>query len=299
MTSRADEQAVARTCPLCQGRLGRVVVEIHEPDRFEKAAGISSVDYLRRWVECDFCGALCDVHLSPEAAKLDAWATNYYEVEEAVEPLKQKFDRIMSLPPARSDNRQRVERIHQFLQSWRKTTGGLESAAGRVLDVGAGMGVFLSAFQQRTGWRGTGVEPSPKACDHLRSLPGIEVAQGLFSGQPEFAGFDLITFNKVIEHIREPQATLRAATGAVGAGGVLYVEVPHRLSAECHPPGHFILGALHHHLYSTSSLARLLESTGWLPLECGTVFEPSGKVSAFTFACLPAVAVELGKRRSS
>lgn len=207
-----------------------------------------------------------------------------------METMAAKFDRVMALPPEQSDNRQRVVRVVAAMDRW------LPVAANRtVVDVGSGMGVFLAALTQSQGWQGLAIEPSPRACEHLRRVGGFRVHEGLFSAELCLHDHDLITFNKVIEHIRQPQAVLREARTAVAPHGMIYVEVPHRLSAFCHPPEHFILGALHHHLCSVPALARLLEDAGWITVEAGTVYEPSGKVTAFAFACLPDRAIQRGK----
>lgn len=277
-------------CLLCHAPLGAVLVSIHQPDRFERAAGISPDNYLRQWRDCPACGAVCNLHLSPEAAKLEQWMTNYYEVEEAVESMTTKFDPIMALPLEQSDNRQRVARVAAAMDRWLPA-----SASRTVVDVGSGMGVFLAALTQSPGWQGLAIEPSQRACEHLRRVGGFRVYEGLFSVQLGLSGYDLITFNKVIEHIRQPQSVLLAARTAVAPHGMIYVEVPHRLSVFCHPPEHFILGALHHHLCSVPALARLLEDAGWVTVEAGTVYEPSGKVTAFAFAGLPDQAIQRGK----
>jgi SAM-dependent methyltransferase len=274
-----------------------VLARIDQPDRFERRAGITEQDYRREWRKCGTCGAAIDVHLSPMASRLEKWATDYYEVEEESEDITGKFARVMALPHDLSDNRLRVRRVHEFATRWRRVLGQ-PATEPRVLDVGAGIGVFLSALcDLDASWKAVAVEPAEAACRHLRSLESFEVVQGLFDGQPDYREFDLLTFNKVIEHIRKPQPTLMAAKKAVSDSGLVYVEVPHMLSVECCPPDHFILGALHHHLYSPASLSRLLESTGWTPLESGTVFEPSGKISAYAFCCLPETAAQLGRER--
>jgi len=278
-------------CLLCGAALGRTVVELTAPDRYERAAGIGEAGYRRRWVECPGCQALCDVHLSPEAAKLQEWATNYYSREEG-DDLPTRFREIMALSPAASDNRQRVRRVQHFAAAW----GGAPVAGGRlrVLDVGAGLGVFLAALLEAGDWEATALEPSPVAAAFLRQIGGFAVREELFTPESGLKDFDLITFNKVLEHIRQPQAVLATAAQASAPRGLLYVEVPHRLSASCHPPEHFILGALHWHLYAPSTLCRLLEHTGWTPLECRSIFDPSGKISTCAFACLEKCAVELG-----
>ena len=80
---------IQSSCPLCGSALGDVLVRIDTPDRFEQQAGISPDGYAREWRACSVCTAACDVHLSPEAQKLERWATDYYEVEDVTEPLEQ------------------------------------------------------------------------------------------------------------------------------------------------------------------------------------------------------------------
>jgi len=285
------ESSAATQCLLCRAPLGEVLVS---PDRFERAAGISANNYLRQWRDCPACGAVCDLHLSPEADKLERWMTDYYEVEQAIETMTEKFARIMALPPEQSDNRQRVARVIAAADRW------LPSGTRRsVVDVGSGMGVFLAALTETPGWQGLAIEPSPQACEHLRRIGGFRVQEGLFSAELGLGGHDLITFNKVIEHIRHPHSVLRDARAAVAPSGLIYVEVPHRLSAYCHPAEHFILGALHHHLYSVPALTRLLEECGWVTLEAGTTYDPSGKVTAYALAGLPERAILRGQPAAS
>ncbi len=283
----------ALACHLCHGPLGRTVVELTAPDRYERAAGIGEENYRRRWVECPACRALGDVHLSPEATKLEAWATNYYSREEG-DDLATRFRKIMALPPAQSDNRQRARRIAEFLGRWPRAGG-----SPRVLDVGAGTGVFLTALLQEMPCAATALEPSATACAFLRELGGFQVIENFFTPALGLRDLDLITFNKVLEHIADPRPVLECAAGAVAPRGLIYVEVPHRLSACIHPPDHFILGALHWHLYAPSTLCLLLERTGWMPLECRTIFEPSGKASTYALACLEKCAADLGRENTT
>ena len=81
-----------------------------------------------------------------------------------------KYSLVMSLPPHKSDNAGRVDRIIAALTRWeslRSSKGALS-----VLDIGAGTGVFLSRFlgQVPGDWTGVALEPDPHAADHLLSL---------------------------------------------------------------------------------------------------------------------------------
>ncbi|MGH8704621.1 MAG: class I SAM-dependent methyltransferase, partial [Burkholderiales bacterium] len=121
--------------------------------------------------------------------RLEAIAAGYYEVDLAGSSVAEKYAKVMALPAEKSDNAQRVLRIRRFL----------ESRPGRVLDVGAGTGVFLSRFlTENTTWTGVGVEPDPAAAAHLRSLKRFEVIEGLFTPALRLGGFDLVTLNKVV-----------------------------------------------------------------------------------------------------
>ena len=69
---------------------------------------------------------------------------------------------------------------------------------GKVLDVGAGTGVFLSGFKRR-GWEVQGVEMSPRAISFAKRVFKINLRKGdlLDIKLPENE-FDLITLNHVL-----------------------------------------------------------------------------------------------------
>jgi len=262
------------SCPLCSAPLGGTLLVISEPDRFERAGGVSEAGYRRVWRECTGCRAAIDCLPPASAACWDNLATHYYEIDFGGGSLRGKYDRVMAFPPERSDNAGRVERIRSVLGD----------VPRRALDIGAGLGVFLSAFL-RDDWQGVAVEPDPLAAGHLRSLGRCHVVEGLFHGQPELAGFGLVTLNKVIEHIADPKPLLRDAAGALDQPkGVLYVEVPDRLTIGRRPPSDNILGSAHRHLHTPDSLARLLADCDLVPWRVERVVEPSGKITVFAFA---------------
>jgi SAM-dependent methyltransferase len=241
--------------------------------------------YLRRWVECAGCGSATNVHPAGVMERLEAITAGYYEVDFKDSSVREKFDWVMSLPPERSDNAQRVERILAFLNSWR----GAERVV-RTLDVGAGTGVFLARLLERAraqGWvcEAVGVEPDPHAAAHLRELGRFAVVQRPFDPGTLDGTFALITLNKVLEHVPEPLPLLRGAAGALNPEiGLLYMEVPDKETAFQRPPGDNVLGALHRHLYTPAGVAIALERAGLHTLRIDRVYEPSGKISIAAFA---------------
>jgi SAM-dependent methyltransferase len=224
------------------------------------------------------------------AARLAQLADGYYEVDFAKSSVGEKFAKVMALPEDKSDNAGRVKRVIAQLDTWRQALGQTRRAAN-VLDIGAGTGVFLAKLLQSkaqtvSDWRATAIEPDPVAAKHLRGLNKFEVIQGVFDASPAMQGYDLVTLNKVVEHLPKPQALMSGVVQALDpAGGIVYVEVPDVLTIGRRLPTDNILGSLHHHLYSPRGLTALFESVGLHLLDLGRTVEPSGKITLFGFAC--------------
>jgi SAM-dependent methyltransferase len=277
---------VGLACAVCggSGTLARELLRITEPDRFERHVGISAQGYARSWVECSRCGAATNVQLPENRARLEQIAAGYYEVDLAGGSIGEKFAKVMALPPEQSDNAQRVIRVAAFAHSRLPK----DIVAPKVLDIGAGTGVFLARFLEHArgrGWKGTAVEPDPAAAAHLRALGRFEVIEGLYMPALGLKGFDLVTLNKVAEHLPEPLALVREAAAAIGGRhGVLYLELPDKRTVSERPSSDNILGALHCHLYDASSIAALLARAGLATLKTETFLEPSGKISVAAFA---------------
>lgn len=266
-------------CAVCGvGALARELLRIDQPDRFERHVGIVADGYERLWVECSRCGAATNVQSPDNRRRLEAIAAGYYEVDLAGSSVAEKYAKVMALPAEKSDNAQRVVRVSSFLRA-------AGSPPGRALDIGAGTGVFLSRFlEHEPRWRGVGVEPDPEAARHLRALNRFDVVERLFSTELGLGSFELVTLNKVVEHLPEPLALVRAAGEALAGRGVLYLELPDKRTAIERAPSDNILGALHCHLYDRSSIVTLLERAGLRSVRVEQVYEPSGKISVFAFA---------------
>ena len=283
-------QMEVKSCSVCGGQLGSVLSVHKKPDRFEVSLGISDENYSRSWVACSSCGSVTNTMDPANAARLAQLAEGYYEVDFATSSVGDKFAKIMALPEDRSDNAGRVKRVIEYLDNWRQAFGQVEGVA-KVLDIGAGTGVFLTKLLQSkaqtvTDWRATAIEPDPVAAAHLRGLNSFEVIQGVFDASQIMQGYDLITLNKVVEHLPRPQTLLMGVANALDTnGGIIYVEVPDVLTIGRRPSTDNILGSLHHHLYSPRGLTSLIESVGLQLLDLGRTVEPSGKITLFCFGC--------------
>jgi SAM-dependent methyltransferase len=98
---------------------------------------------------------------------------------------------------------------------------------GRWLDIGCGPGFLLSQAQVQ-GWQCTGLEPSPFATSYARDQFGIEDVRTTDVDKATFPknSFDVISMQHVLEHFRDPLATMDRVLAWLKSGGLLYVETP-------------------------------------------------------------------------
>lgn len=283
-------------CYLCDSNLGKALLTIPSPDRFEQHLGIEGENFQRSWVSCPNCGAAINVQTQKAFNTLQGLSKNYYEVDFKSSTIKDKYELVMNLPPEGSDNAGRVRRIISFLNTlapFQNSRSATSSSTFNAVDIGAGTGVFLSLFLKLVQadtkpWKATGYEPDPIAAAHLREIDLFSVEETIFTGSDCDPEADLITLNKVVEHIPQPQELLKSVRKKLRIGsGVFYMEVPDKETSNQRPPTDNILGSLHHHLYNINSLHHLLESCDFTVMQCGRVFEPSGKISVYAFSIHP------------
>jgi len=144
----------------------------------------------------------------------------------------------------------------------------LPMPGARLLDVGCGAGEFL-AHARVLGWNVTGLEVDPGAAKLAATL-GIEVVQAPLehAGIPS-TSFDAVTMNHVIEHLHDPEATLREVHRVLRPGGVLWLATPNidspllrRIGARwrgLEPPRHLLL-------FNRRALSAMLEAAGFASL---------------------------------
>jgi SAM-dependent methyltransferase len=137
---------------------------------------------------------------------------------------------------------------------------------GRILDVGAGSGIFVARLRA-LGWDAVGVEPDPTAAAGARSRHGGDVRTGTLEEQrlPD-GSFDAVHLSHVLEHVHEPGALLRECRRVLRPGGRLVVLTPnaeslgHRLQGRgwrgLEPPRHL-------HVFTSRSLRRALRDAGF------------------------------------
>jgi 2-polyprenyl-3-methyl-5-hydroxy-6-metoxy-1,4-benzoquinol methylase len=217
--------------------------------------------------------------------KLDS---EFYEGEyvdskyDDLEGVKERFEQIMDLPPEDSDNEGRVRRIVQHVEQ----VGLLERSKNpSVLDVGSGLGVFPARLREEK-WPVTALDPDPRAVRHMREHVGVRTVQADFEDAQDLGTFDLVTFNKVLEHVPDPRGMLEKATQHLSEHGCVYVEVPdgERARRTGKEREEFVIE--HLRAFTPASLAILVDRAGLELERLERIQDPSSKFTIFAF-CRP------------
>jgi len=156
----------------------------------------------------------------------------------------------------------------------------LVGRAGRLLDVGCGLGYFLKAMAGFDTWEAYGYEVSPAAVRYARETLGHTNVR---CGRPEEAEFppgsiDIITMWDVMEHFLQPDPLLRRCHALLRVGGICFIYTPNvhlqfvrarvlRLLLGMRHGVAYLQARDHLHHYSTSSIRRLLERNGFSHVE--------------------------------
>lgn len=145
-------------------------------------------------------------------------------------------------------------------------SAGLEPGA-RVLDVGCGRGVALSPLAD-LGFEVHGLEISERAVRGADPRAAIRIAEDLVAAGYDAESFDQIVIWHVLEHLRDPRATLTECRRLLKPGGRLVVAVPNFSSwqARFGGAGWFHLDAPRHLFhFPLTALRTLLERCGLEP----------------------------------
>jgi hypothetical protein len=97
------------------------------------------------------------------------------------------------------------------------------------------------------------------------------------------SAYDVVTFNKVLEHVLDPVAMLARAADFLIPGGFVYVELPDGEAAEKDGKEREEFFIEHYHVFSVASIAILSQRAGFTVNEIERLREPSGKYTLRAF----------------
>jgi SAM-dependent methyltransferase len=135
---------------------------------------------------------------------------------------------------------------------------------GRILDVGAGIGAFLSVMQER-GWDIKGIEPDEGARINADTLFGLNLEEPSILDKLPKGHYDAITLWHVLEHVHQLHPYMERLQELLSHSGKLFIAVPNYTSVDSEAYRNFWAAYdVPRHLYHFSplSIERLVQQHG-------------------------------------
>jgi hypothetical protein len=254
----------------------RVFVYTEPPEKEVRFESVQHDKYYREVLKCDLCGHYVSLSEMDITALYtgDYVASNYMDIE----GIHENFKRINSLDPKESDNTARTVRVNEFAKKHFSNDIGGKT----LLDIGSGLGVFPYTMKQ-LGWVCTALDPDSNAVRHLERHVGVRAVKGEFLAISDPGRFDVITFNKVLEHVQDPVSMLVKSQEHLRQGGFVYLEVPDGEMAACDGKDREEFSIDHLHVFSFLSVTILAQKAGFTPVLLERLQEPSTKYTLRMF----------------
>jgi 2-polyprenyl-3-methyl-5-hydroxy-6-metoxy-1,4-benzoquinol methylase len=151
----------------------------------------------------------------------------------------------------------------------------------RILDVGTGTGLFVRVARD-SGYEPVALELHRQNVEKLRNDGFQVIDRPLEAAGIKDNSFDLVTMWEVLEHIVNPRSLLLEIHRILKKNGTLFILVPNadslvtRILQE--KSGTFG-GHSHVNFFNTDNLSRILEDTGFNPLEMETIITELGTIN--------------------
>ena len=234
-----------RNCPICDGPPTRPLY--HQTfSQMSAAVPIQGYDV----VVCQTCGFGYADHI-PTQKELDAYYKEMSKYEH-----KHQAGRVSGV--ALANYQKIVDGLRPFLP--RKEA--------RIADIGCATGGLLSVFQRNGYTNLIGVDPSPSCARTAAELYGMKViTSSLFDVASFDHPFDLLVFSSVLEHVPDLTGALSKMRPLLGAGGLMFIEVPDTVNFASWASAPFQQFSVEHvNFFSPTSLSNLMRRHGFEPV---------------------------------
>lgn len=273
-------------CHLCGSKANDLISKLEAKPEGETRYLPEGMNYYREIRHCGQCGVYFNAHDYPLFGE-ELYAGNY-NAAIAEDPalsqgkLQKRFERIINLPEDSSDNKLRVGRIMDYIN----LAMSQDKSQLKALDVGSGTGVFPYELSKHLP-KCSAVDPDGQSVELMRKNIELDnLWHGSLAQVPDEEKFDLISFNKVLEHVEDPISMLKNAKGHLSKGGVVYIELPFgegiRDRNQQGQRAEFFIE--HFCAYTYEALTYLIREAGLELQFQKDIIEPSGKETIYAFA---------------
>jgi 2-polyprenyl-3-methyl-5-hydroxy-6-metoxy-1,4-benzoquinol methylase len=177
------------------------------------------------YFRCRACETLVSAEMpGPEISRVQDDERGFYGREYWFSHQERTLGQPSILVRARSDLPERC--LH-----WLRSVLRFKLPPARILEVGSSHGGFV-AMLRWAGFEATGLEISPWVVEFARETFGVPMLLGRVEDQRiEPASVDMILLMDVLEHLRDPESTMRHCLGLLRPDGILLIQTP------CYPEG--------------------------------------------------------------
>ena len=190
---------------------------------------------------------------------------------------KSTFLKILNLKKEDSDNYYRSNRIKNFLNMKK----GYKS---KILDVGSGLGIFPYSMIKK-GFNCDALDPDLVMVNHMKKV--FKRNKGIYCGNffkiKIKKKYDLLTLNKVLEHVENPIKFLLKAKNLLKDKGYIYLELPDIEEAMKRGKNREEFTIEHIQGFNLSSVIKMLNKIKMRLVSFERIREPSGKYTFFCF----------------
>lgn len=263
-------------CSFCSNNKFKRRFNYTKPITREVKLNIDYSKYYRIYKSCLFCGHwYTEMKISLKDLYSGSYVASTYDNR-----LHDTFKKIISLPKNKSDNYHRVKRILNFSNNFFKNKNKNKI---KFLDIGSGLGVFPHEIK-KLGWDCTAIDPDKKACHHMKKKLKIKAKNMDFLKSNYNKKFNIVTLNKVLEHVEEPIKMLKKITNnLIRNDNFFYIEVPDATEASKLGKDREEFAIDHLHVFTLHSLYLLLKKCGFTPISIERIRENSSKFTLTAF----------------
>lgn len=263
------------SCPICKNKTEQVL-ELKKKLKSENVFGLKKSLYHRKLFNCLSCDHYFNVH------NQEKFLNNVYYEEYSAYSYKniiKNFKKIISLPKNKSSNYNRVKNLYKFLRNKKIKNP-------KVLDYGSGTGVF--AYLMRDwGFDIMFCEKNIPCYHFLKNYLKLNpFCKDLLKIKKIDKKFDLITSNKVLEHLSNKILfkVIKKFEKLLSKRGILYLELPDGPSAKKASLMRQEFFFEHFNIFSKKSIEILLKKSNFKPLKIQKVYEVNKKFTLRIFA---------------
>lgn len=185
--------------------------------------------------------------------------------EESIGAYYQSPDYISHSNTGKGLLNQLYQRVRRFtLQQKRNLISAYTGDKGRLLDIGAGIGAFLSVMQE-SGWEVKGIEPDEGARKNASALFGLQLEEPSALSKLPGGYYKAITLWHVLEHVHQLHPYLEKLKALLAPEGKIFIAVPNYTAADSEAyRNYWAAYDVPRHLYHFSplSMEKLLEQHG-------------------------------------